>query len=56
MIFQASVRHILVYEQSLDSSCSIHSTVSYELDKIWMLHYTKKLNFCQPLLVALFAK
>lgn len=56
MIFQASVWHIFIYKQSLNSSCSIQSTVSYEFDQIWMLHNSKKLNFCQPLLVSLFAE
>lgn len=56
MIFQAFVRHELIYKEPLDPSFSIYSTVSNKFDKVWVLHNPEKMYFCHPLLMPLHEK
>lgn len=53
MIFQAFVWHKLVHEKVLPSSLAVFRTISYEFDKVCMLHDAEKLNFCNPLFMTL---
>ena len=53
MIVQGLVRHELIDQQPLRASFTLCGAVTDELDEIWVLNNPQKMNFCQPLLVAL---
>lgn len=53
MVIQGLVWHELIDQQPLRTSFTLRGTVPDELNEIWVFNNPQKMNFCQPLLLAL---
>lgn len=53
MIFQALIAHEFIDQKALNPPLIVLSAITDKLDKIWVLDYTKKIYFINPLLMPL---